>query len=231
MFKSRLVECVERLLETMDGAERIGVLVFDARSEHTVAPLKQSARFQVLRTGRDEAATLEAAEALHEAGCDLILTWGMADSLDQDQAAGSLIVPTRVIDTAADEAFETAVTSTRRSDRVVLISTENLQDKSAKRRFGMRYQAVAADVESATVARFSTWNGIRFAVVRCIADTALEAWASKEPTRLHRHIHQTLPVSWRPWFVSPSRMWQRWKEQNRAQRQLHLAAQSLAGQI
>ncbi len=221
-------EPLEQLLDALKNARRIGVLVFDARAEQSAVAFRKSPRFLLRRAERDEASVFEAARALQDGGCDLILAWGMADALGDHYPAGALIVPTRVVDTAADESFETVATTTRRTDRVVLLSTQHLQDLSVKRRLAMRYQAAAADVGSATVARFSTWNGLRFAVVCSIADTAREAWADRRPNRLHATIRRRLPEPWRPWFTSPANIRRRWREQRQARKQLTQAAQSLA---
>ncbi len=221
-------EPLQQLLDALKDANLIGVLVFDARAEQSALPFRKSPRFMLLRAERNEASVFAAAEALQAGGCDLILAWGTADALGDHYPAGALIVPTRVVDTAADEAFETVATTSRRTDRVVLLSTSNLHDLSVKRRLAMRYQAAAADTESATVARFSSWNGLRFAVVCSIADTAMEVWAERRPSRLHTTIKHWLPESWQPWFVSPANIRRRWKEQNRARKQLTEAAQSLA---
>lgn len=221
-------EPLEQLLDALKTANRIGVLVFDTRAEQSASAFRKSPRFMLRRTNGDEASVFATAQSLQAGGCDLILAWGMADALGEHYPAGALIVPTRVIDTAADESFETVATTTRRTDRVVLLSTHDLQDLSVKRRLAMRYQAAAADADSATVARFSTWNGLRFAVVCSIADTAMEVWAERRPSRVHSAIKRWLPERWRPWFVSPSNIRRRWREQNRARRQLTEAAQSLA---
>ncbi len=215
------------LSEALDGLGKIGVMVFDDRGERSAKPFKKSEQFTLLRSGRGEHAAFSGAEKLHKLGCETLLTWGTVHGLDHDYPGGSLILPTRVVDTGAHESFDTALAAHSRCERVVLISTKDPQDLSTKRRNAMRYQAVAADVEAATVARYACWNRLSYAGVHAISDTRIEEWANRKPSWLHEAVKKQLPVSWRPWFLSPENMLRRWQEHHRAADQLRRAAKVL----
>ncbi len=223
-----LLNHMDLLEEEIGRATRTGVLVFDSRAEQTAAPLKRSPRFIVKRSESNEEAVFACAQSLVDEGCDLIVVWGLADGVNILHPAGALVVPTRVIDTKAGEAFETSLRSERRNERVVMLSTLDLGDQGTKRRLAMRYQAVAADVESALVARFSCWNDVPFAVVRCIADTTVEAWADNTPSALHQSIRNAAPQKLKPWVLPPRKLMRRLRELRSARKALRRTARALA---
>ena len=67
---------VEQLVEVLQTAERVGIVTFNALEWHTAKPLMRSPRFLVMRSKRGEAEAMATAQALHEAGCDLVFVLG-----------------------------------------------------------------------------------------------------------------------------------------------------------
>ena len=129
--------------------------------------------------GCDQAA--RAAEELLKAGCDVLLSWGLAGGLNPDIVPAQLIVGSATnLDTG--EAFVT--------DEVLQIEILNELSKLAavsgplftsphpvataneKSNLHVTHAADAVDMESAAIARAAQLGHAKFAAIRCIVDPA-----------------------------------------------------------
>jgi adenosylhomocysteine nucleosidase len=122
-----------------------------------------------------------AADRLLAAGAGALLSWGSAGALAPDLRPGSLLLPERV--RGAEEVFDVDSQWRRALWRVLdrtldplggtlMQSAQVLADAAAKRELGVRYGAQAVDMESAALAAAARDAGVRFLVVRAVADPA-----------------------------------------------------------
>ncbi len=127
---------------------------------------------------------------LLEAGATALVSWGVAAGLDPTLGAGSLLLPEVVI--GVDGATYPVTTSwhaelRRRVPARTAVHTGPLVETNGvletareKRALFEQHGAVAADMESAGLARGAAARGVPFVVVRVVADrarTRIPAWA------------------------------------------------------
>ncbi len=124
---------------------------------------------------------VRAADRLLAVGAGALLSWGSAGALAPDLRPGRLLLPERV--RGAEEVFEVDSQWRRALWRVLdrtldplggtlMQSARVLADATAKRELGVRHGAQAVDMESAALAAASRDAGVRFLVVRAVADPA-----------------------------------------------------------
>lgn len=122
-----------------------------------------------------------ASRALAESGVGGLLSWGVAGGLDPDLAAGTLLLPERVV---TDDQLWTCDPDWRRRlaealrpelaphAGAVLGSERVVADPAHKAERFRSTGAVAADMESAAVAASAREAGIPFLVLRAVSDPA-----------------------------------------------------------
>jgi adenosylhomocysteine nucleosidase len=121
-----------------------------------------------------------AARRLLENGACGLLSWGSAAGLTPDLAPGALLLPRRVVDEGGhalpvDPAWHARLVQALggvTSPGLLAETRRMLETPRAKRRLGAATGAVAADMESAAVARVAAAAGVPFVVVRTVADDA-----------------------------------------------------------
>ena len=126
-----------------------------------------------------------AAQLLLARGASALMSWGVAAALVTDLKSGSLLLPRTVIGCEGavfpvDISWHGRLRELASFDvRSIAEARSILATSAQKRAFGDTTQAVAADMESAAVARVAQQAGVPFLVVRAIADDcemALPAW-------------------------------------------------------
>ena len=135
-------------------------------------------RLLVCVGGIGAARARSAAQRLLSDGASALLSWGVAAALVPDLKAGSLLVPTAVID--ADRALLPVSGAWRRridspatlDARPIAEVRSMLHTPAQKHALGKSLQAAAADMESAAVARIAQQAQVPFLAVRAIVDEA-----------------------------------------------------------
>ncbi len=140
---------------------------------------------EIVVAGMGPARALEAAERLAASGANALVSWGSAAGLDPALTPGTIVLPHRVLPAsggaiAADMAWLRRIAETLSPSLPVasgdLAEADSvLADAEAKASLGRQTGAVAADMESAAVARAAVEAGIPWIAVRAIADPAAEA--------------------------------------------------------
>jgi adenosylhomocysteine nucleosidase len=136
-------------------------------------------------SGMGCAAAAAAAQALADAGAKALVSWGMAGGLDPTLVAGTICLPTVVLDTSGAsfgtdhhwrEAVAAAIAARRRVvDGKLLTTTHAVHDIVGKAAAFRATGAVAVDMESAAVAAVAAKRRLPFIAVRVIVDTADDA--------------------------------------------------------
>jgi adenosylhomocysteine nucleosidase len=136
-------------------------------------------------SGMGCAAAAGAAQALADAGAKGLVSWGMAGGLDPTLSAGTICLPTIVLDAAGGsfstehhwrEAVGAAIAARRRVvDGTLLTTPQALHDIAGKAAAFRATGAVAVDMESAAVAEVAAKRRLPFLAVRVIVDTAGDA--------------------------------------------------------
>lgn len=170
----------------------------------------------VLTTGQGRENALRAVATARAAGATALVSWGLAGALVDDLRAGTILMPTRVLEPAGQryvadphwcDAIAAALGPDMESDRRDVIAVSqvlcSVQDKqSAAAGSG----AVAADMESGAIAHAAAQAGIPFIVIRVVVDEAADAlpedvaaWVDERGrTRIGPLLSTVLrPSSWR----------------------------------
>ena len=109
-----------------------------------------------------------------------LISLGFAAGLQNSLAPGALLVAEEVIEESSGERFpcEAALLPSRIACRGALLSVSTvLQSAVQKRQLGQRWNAVAADMESAGVARAAREAGLPFAALKSVTDSSDESIA------------------------------------------------------
>ena len=129
----------------------------------------------VVETGGGDAAGAEAAAArLIAKGVDALLSFGLAGGLDPDLPAGSIILPLAIIDGAGQNWSTDPVLGRMFGEPsgTLLAVGDVLVTIAAKQMAWQQSRALAADLESGSVARVAAKHNLPFAVLRAICDPA-----------------------------------------------------------
>lgn len=136
----------------------------------------------VVLSGIGAARAYAAGALLVSEGATALLGWGFAAGLDDRLAAGSLLLPERIIDVTGESHPVSAEWHQRLHQTLSArypVRTDALVESNAivktsveKRDLARRTRAVATDMESAAQARFALERRLPFAVVRAVIDTA-----------------------------------------------------------
>lgn len=114
-----------------------------------------------------EAARRAFALAESDGALDLVLSIGWAGSIDDGVEAGSVQVPTFVIDAQTGERFSLSNSERRWG----LVTTTRVADAGEKRRLASTYQnAALVDMEAAAVARMAEIRGIPLLCLKGVSD-------------------------------------------------------------
>ena len=114
-----------------------------------------------------EAARRAFALAEADGPVDLVLSVGWVGSLHQGVRAGSVQVPTEVIDAQTGEEFSL----TQGSRRLRLVTTSRVADAREKIRLASTYQdAVVVDMEAATIARLAEIRKVPLLCIKGVSD-------------------------------------------------------------
>jgi adenosylhomocysteine nucleosidase len=114
-----------------------------------------------------DAALRAYANAVSDGPVDMLLSVGWAGSLHAEVAAGTVQIPTIVIDAQTGEQF--SLTEGKRKWR--LVTTVRVADESEKARLAATYRgAVLVDMEAATVARLAEMHGIPMLCIKGVSD-------------------------------------------------------------
>jgi len=116
-----------------------------------------------------DAALRAYANAVSDGPVDMLLSVGWAGSLHAEVPAGTVQIPTIVIDAQTGEQFR--LTEGKRKWR--LVTTVRVADESEKARLAATYRgAVLVDMEAATVARLADMHGIPLLCIKGVSDAA-----------------------------------------------------------
>ncbi len=136
------------------------------------------------RSGIGATGAREAARSLVESGARAIVSWGCAAALDPNLASGTVVVPRRLL-TANHRSYEamaewhahildrTSALPTRVAGELIE-SGEVIATRTQKEALFASTKALAADMESATLAEFAYHRKLPFVAIRAIADTATD---------------------------------------------------------
>jgi adenosylhomocysteine nucleosidase len=151
-------------------------------SGHSSLRLHDDLTLTVTGMGREHA--LAGAARLLESGAQALVSFGFAAGLAPRLHAGALVAPRLVVaeDGAAfrsDERLRAALCGYASGETVtdgpVAETIRPLWDAQAKRALRARSDAIAADMESASLARAAAARGVPFAVLRAVVDPAERA--------------------------------------------------------
>ena len=109
-----------------------------------------------------------------------LISFGFAAGLNDSLAPGALLVAEEVVEESSGERFacETTLLPSHIACRGALLSVSTvLQSAVQKRQLGQRWNAVAADMESAGVARAAREAGLPFAALKSVTDSSDESIA------------------------------------------------------
>jgi adenosylhomocysteine nucleosidase len=116
-----------------------------------------------------DAARRAYAAAASDGSLDMLLSVGWAGSLHVEVPAGTVQVPTVVIDAQTGEQF--SLTEGKRQWR--LVTTARVADDAEKTRLAATYRdAALVDMEAATVARLADMHGIPLVCIKGVSDAA-----------------------------------------------------------
>lgn len=168
----------------------VGLIVALAEECHSLTsgrvPERQCHRLAdgrlLVRAGAGPEAARRAAELLLDQGASALVSWGCAGGLDPRLQPGDLVVPSAIrqpdgallrTDPAALQALLDRLTPELNPIVDILLETPVIVSAANdKERLFRDSGAVAADMESAAVARVAIGRGVPFLAVRSIADPA-----------------------------------------------------------
>jgi adenosylhomocysteine nucleosidase len=153
--------------------------VFRIKKSETKRPIKISDNLLLFVSG---VGIQNATYAVNELASEVshIISWGSAAGLSENVKPGDLILPDLILDEKGKE----YVTDSNFKNRMVQLfpkelsyydgslceSSAILKEAEEKREFGKKYNAIACDMESATIAKLAKLKGISFSALRVISD-------------------------------------------------------------
>lgn len=159
----------------------VGVIAAMPAEMRALAPaLRTTGNWCAVRSGIGQQAAERAARRLARQGVSTLVSWGCAGGLDGQLAPGTLVIADAVVGTdgvvlSADaqqcEQLCRHIPASLHWRRGTLAQTDTvLVDPQAKRALAHKTSALAADMESAAIARVAHAAGVGFVGVRAIAD-------------------------------------------------------------
>jgi adenosylhomocysteine nucleosidase len=165
-----------------------------------------------------------------------VLSVGFAGALDSELAVGDIIIASRIISPRGDswptsDILAPLPLATERWHTGTIITTSHLLgDPARKAELAHQYEAIAIDMEAATVAEWSAIHAIPFGCVRAISDDAttqlsdrLLALIATNPSSRRRGAVSPFALA-RALAAEPGLLGQLW----RLARNTNLAARNLA---
>ena len=163
-----------------DGAFTIGfiaALALECTSLRRQLP--RTERWQVVQSGPGAARAAAAASRAIDAGAGLLVSWGLAGGLSVAVAPGTVVLPKRVLAEGeaplpVDAAWHSRLTAL--ADELVvdcgdlLTVDEPLESPAAKRAAAAATNAVAVDMESASIANAAARARVPFVALRVVVD-------------------------------------------------------------
>src|SRR5688500_1471093 len=144
------------------GAPKIGfVAALDAECASLRKQAPRAGSWLVLQSGPGAARAAAAAARAIDGGAHLLVSWGLAGSLDAKLVPGTVVAPRRVLQQGAEPLTVDAVWHSRLTALAdeftlehgdLLTAPAALESREAKRAAAMATRAVAVDMESAAIA-------------------------------------------------------------------------------
>lgn len=158
----------------MNRKRRIGI-VAALSAEAATLPDTVTGPFVVVRTGMGAERAYRGARALIRAGVGGLVSWGTAVGLSETLQTGDLVVPAEVSDHQSrryrpDPGLQGRLTPDVPPRGVLAEACAPLCTLEQKLRFAKRHGALAADMETAAVAKAARAAQLPFAVVRVVVD-------------------------------------------------------------
>jgi len=168
---------------------RIGIIVALAVEAETL-PAPVTERYVVVKTGMGAERAYRGARELIRARVGGLVSWGTAVALSPALNTGDLVVPEAVCDQEGrryepDTELQARITPQIRPSGLLGEASTPLCTLEQKLRFTKLHGAVAADMETAAIAKAARAAGIPFAVVRVVVDDL----SSEIPPWVLRAIH------------------------------------------
>jgi nucleoside phosphorylase len=163
-----------------DGAFTIGfvgALALECASLRRQSP--RAERWVVVQSGPGAPRAADAARRAIGAGAGVLVSWGLAGGLAETVAPGTVVAPRRVLaegqaPLAVDEAWHSRLGALARElamDSGNLLSVaEPLESPAAKRAAAKAANAVAVDMESASIAAVAASARVPFVALRVVVD-------------------------------------------------------------
>jgi len=191
--------------DTLTGV--IAALPAEAR---TARPLARCG-WRLVTSGMGSTNAQAAAKALLDSGVERLLVWGTAGALQASLQPGTLILASNVVDcegthypasTAWQAQLRACVPAGIRTSSGTLVTVpQPAADLAAKTALTRQTGAVAADMETAAIARFAMANNLPFAVVRAIVDPLAQPVPQavvQTPPGSHLALRVALRIARRP---------------------------------
>jgi adenosylhomocysteine nucleosidase len=154
-----------------------------------------------------EAAERACAIAAQGAPLSALVSVGWAGALSCGLQPGNAYVVNEVLDVATGEAFATSSAfQPENGAPLKLVTIDHVAVGPEKKKLGVGYRAVLADMEAATVARFARTHGCAFYCLKAVSDTmgeVLPDFSRYTDNRGHLHLAGLLAhVAIRPQYWS-----------------------------
>ncbi|MEM6487741.1 MAG: hypothetical protein AAF677_05625 [Pseudomonadota bacterium] len=181
------------------GQARIGIVCGLVAERETLGPLLDHPRVAVAVSGARPALAETEAAALAEAGCDVLVSYGLAGGLAPGLTPGTLIWPRHVVSesgedwTMEDVAAATAASRTGRTVERLLGLERVAVMVSEKQALAAASGAAAVDMESHRVARVAAARGRRTIAWRAIGDPASRALPALAANAVRRDGRPDIP--------------------------------------
>jgi len=151
------------------SATRIGLVAGLQSERAALGALGDDPRLLTEVTGADPERAEIAARALVKAGCDLLVSWGMAGGLDPALAPGTLVAPDAVMD---EHRMRFPLVNGSVGNVLIYGSETPVLTQSDKARLREEHGAVAVDMESHRVAKVARESDVPCAAIRVVVDPA-----------------------------------------------------------
>jgi nucleoside phosphorylase len=170
------------------GTPKVPKVGFVAALDAECASLRQQATrarsWLVVQSGPGAARAAVAAQRAIDAGATLLVSWGLAGGLDAKLVPGTVVVPRRVLQLAAEPLAVDAGWHSRLAVLAdefllehgdLLTAPAALESAAAKQAAAAATRAVAVDMESAAIAAVAARAGVPFVVLRVVIDGVADA--------------------------------------------------------
>lgn len=163
-----------------------------SRRVHNGRPYELGPGFTIMISGIGAERATAAAQQLLNTNVEALISWGTAAGLDPALPAGSLLLPESILSGGLPLPVHAAwhrqaierLRSLDVSSRPLAESPALLATAAAKLRLRQETGAVAADMESAAIARLARNRGVPFLCIRAVVDAAEETVPAALPSLL-----------------------------------------------